>query len=293
MTMPASPPVLIVGDSGSTKTVWRIVSQGETPEERRQGGFNPNYFSFEGFAEEVRRAFSEPEWAELRGELYFYCSGCGVGEMREAVEELLQELFPRMRVEVQHDLMGAARATCGDQPGIACILGTGSNSMCYDGVQEVDKVPSLGFILGDEGSGVDLGRRLLRAYFYRELPEDLRQPLQALLPGGREELVERLYHSEGPATFLASFAGFVGEHRRHPFCAQLLEDCFRGFVQSHVLKYEQAASWPVHFVGSVAFHFQEELLQVLREANLTPGKILKEPLDELVRYHRAHRVESL
>jgi len=172
-----------------------------------------------------------------------------------------------------------------DEPGIACILGTGSNSCLYDGEFEVDNVPSLGYLLGDEGSGSYLGRMFVRSYFYREMPADLAAIFEKVHPGGKEEIIEAMYNGPAPNVYLASHAKILSDNREHPFVKELVYEGLNDFVQRHVKKYEGHQTLPINFIGSIAFYFREVLDKVLTDNGMTLGAIIKKPIFNLVKYH--------
>jgi N-acetylglucosamine kinase-like BadF-type ATPase len=203
------------------------------------------------------------------------------------VQKAIEKAFPDAKVKVDHDLMGAAVATCGDKPGIACILGTGSNSCLFDGKKILDNVPSLGFILGDEGSGAHLGRKLLQAYYYREFPADLAEKIRKEYDMDKQTVLNHVYDEPMPSQYVATFARFISDNNEHPFIHELLYAGFKEFLERLVIKYEGSRELPVHFIGSIAQLNQEILQEVMDELGLKPGIILKSPMDGLIKYHSA------
>ncbi|MEO6759185.1 MAG: hypothetical protein ABIO24_07000, partial [Saprospiraceae bacterium] len=200
------------------------------------------------------------------------------------VAAALRAAFPKAHIEVEHDLLGAARATCGHHAGIACILGTGSNSCYYDGVTILDNVPSLGWLLGDEGSGTHLGKSLLRAKFYRELPQDLESAFDVAHPEGQDAIKDLVYE-KGANAYLATFTRFLGDNLPHPFVQNLVAGCLNQFLDRHVMKYNGHQRVPVHFVGSIAHHFQEVLQQSMDDRKLKLGTVVRKPIYPLADYH--------
>ncbi len=281
--------MLVIADSGSTKADWKIVHAGGTHEMVSTIGFNPFFYTSEAIEAELRKSFIHEVNVEKAEEVNFYGAGCSTPELCAIVAKALEKIFPRAIVRVEHDLLAAARATCGNDPGVACILGTGSNSCEYDGVSITDNVDNLAFLLGDEGSGTHLGKKLLRAYFYRELPRDLREAFDQNFPGGKATVLENIYAKEHANVYLASFAKFLSIHSDHFFVKKLVFDSFAEFVDRHVRKYAKHGQYPVHFIGSVAFHFQPILSMVLAERDLKMGVVVKKPIDNLVDYHLKYR----
>ena len=218
-------------------------------------------------------------------EIHYYGAGCWDPSRKAIVRNAFETVFPNAEIFIDHDLLAAARATCGDQPGIACILGTGSNSVLYDGKEEIDNVTNLGFLLGDEGSGSMIGKRLVQAYFYREMPEELHYIMKKECPNGKLDILDKIYEGGVPAAYLATFTKKFNEHRTHPFIWNTIKDCFSEFLRRHVFKYENYRSLPIHFVGSVAFHFKDILEELMNEYGLQLGVVLPRPIEALFDYH--------
>jgi len=277
--------MIIVADSGSTKADWAVVDETGAEQLIVTMGFNPVYHKEELIYEETSKAFDTAVDTEKVRALYYYGTGCWDAEKKSVVAKALQRIFPKAQIQVDHDLLGAARAACGKQPGIACIIGTGSNSCLFDGYAIKDNVTNLGYFIGDEGSGSVLGRELVRTYFYRELPKDLFYEFEQKYPGGKAEILENVYRKPTPNVYLATFTRFLGEHKDHPFIQNLLYRCFEEFIDRHARKYKGHLSLPVSFIGSVAFHFKEILTTVLQERSMIVGEFVRKPIDSLVNFH--------
>lgn len=278
--------MIFIADSGSTKADWTPVVNGKKGEKISTRGFNPNYWKSDEIVAELQKKFIHEADVDNTKKVIFYGSGCWDAKRKKIVSDALEKIFPNAKIEVQHDLLASARATCGKEPGIACILGTGSNSVLFDGKDEVDNVTNLGYLIGDEGSGTHLGRKIIQAYFYREMPADLQPHFEELVPGGKAEILDNLYQKEHPNLYLSRFTRFLNQYYEHPFVKELSKDCFREFVKRHVCKYEGHETLPIHFVGSIAHYFEEALRDVIvDEFGLTMGKIVKAPINNLVAYH--------
>ena len=182
--------------------------------------------------------------------------------------------------------MAACHAVLGHEKGIACILGTGSNACVYDGEKVIDKAVSLGYLVGDEGSGMHIGKEVVRAYFYGFMPEDLRWQFEAKYPLELKEFIQHLYHEEQPSKYLASFAEFAGEHKAYPYIRGLVKGCFKAFAEAFILRFGECRSLKVGFVGSVAYYFSDVLEETLVDYGLTLGNVLKAPAEGLVRYYQ-------
>ncbi len=277
--------MIIVADSGSTKADWAVV----TPEGSHRivvtMGFNPVYHQEALIYEETYKALEDTVETESVKELYYYGTGCWDNEKKSVIAGAMARIFPKAQIQVHHDLLGAARAACGNQAGIACIIGTGSNSCLFDGDQIQDNVTNLGYFIGDEGSGAFLGKELIKAYFYRELPKSLFYEFEQKVPGGKAEILENVYRKPTPNVYLATFTKFLGEHRAHPFIQKLLYRSFEEFIDRHARKYKSHLSLPVSFVGSVAYYFKEFIEAVLQERSMIVGNFVKKPIDSLVDFH--------
>jgi glucosamine kinase len=281
--------MIIIADSGSTKTAW-IYTDGTTHETYITGGANPFFRS---------TADMIAEWRESRvsllrdkvSQIYFYAAGVVNVEKAQVIEKALLELFPEASASVQSDLLAAAHATLGNNAGIACILGTGSNSCLYNGREITAHVPPLGFILGDEGSGAVLGRLLVGDYLKMTMPAELSRLFKDKYPYEYGEILNRVYRQEKPNMFLASLVPFLKENIGHPYCSNLVKKAFDLFITRNVAQYDGYREQDVCFAGSVAYHFQEQLKWVFNERNLRLGEIVKEPLLNLMEYHLKQSIQ--
>jgi glucosamine kinase len=275
--------MILIADSGSTKTHWKLIKPDNITESHYTKGLNP-YFA----GEETFRKVLEDDLPVIKKEihcLYFYGSGCASEQNILLVREHLEKYFVNAQVFVYGDLFGAARALLGKDRGIACILGTGSVSCVYDGDKITDAVPSLGFILGDDAGGVTLGKELLRAYFYRKFPPDVLAAFEENFPVTRDELLTKVYHSPSPNAYLAKYAAFLKKNYTHPFLHDLVSRCFRSFFTDHIIVYHDHQNLPLVFTGSVSSNLKDVLNEVAGEFGLTIHKIMKEPMEGLVDYH--------
>ena len=278
--------MLLVADSGSTKTAWRLVDKNKKIEHYHTEGLNPYFKSHGEIIEEIKTNLVPHFHKETKvSSIYFYGAGCSSKEKCELVKDALSQCFPGTVVTVEHDILGAARATCGNAEGIVSILGTGSNSCHYDGKKIVSVIGGLGYILGDEGSGAHMGKTLLSAYLNHELPEDLQKEFEAVYRLTKEEIDKRVYEMPLANRFLASFSKFIGDHKSHPFFVQMIESCFDMFFVKHVCRYPGYNNKPVHFVGSVAYYYSEVLKKTALKRDIIVGKILPYPVEELTLYH--------
>ncbi len=282
---------MLIADSGSTKTAWMWVEEGMSDRVCQTSGINPILQTKEEITavveEELLPAFRErgKDIASV-DKVFFYGAGCLPSHCL-VVEAILQWCFPEAMIQVHSDLLGAARALCIREEGIACILGTGSNSCLFDGEQIVKNVSPLGFILGDEGSGAVLGRSLVGDLLKGCLPSALKEEFLCTYHLTPEEIIAGVYRRPMPSRFLASFAPFLNTHRTHPGVHRLLVDNFRSFFQRNVAAYERH-DLPVHFVGSIASVFSNELREAARQESFVLGHIERSPLRRMAEYHRVH-----
>ena len=281
--------MILIADSGSTKTSWRLSKTADDVAKAYTIGYNPDYYTAENMTESMRKELLPQLFVDTEevAQIFFYGAGCSRPDNIAKVKSALVAHFPAADIFVDHDLLGAARALCHRSPGIACILGTGSNSCLYDGFSVVDNVTSLGFTIGDEGSGGYMGKQLLKAYFYRELPDELNTAFEERYEFSKGDILNNIYQKPLPNRFVAQFSAFCGEHRRHPFMKKLINHALSEFLDRHVKKYRPETPVNVHFLGSIAFYFGEFLEPLVLERGLTMGRIIQEPVDELVAFHYA------
>ena len=277
--------MILIADSGATKTDWCLLSESGAETIFKTQGISPHYQTSEAIAGTVRTELL-PQLKELvPTEIFFYGTGCSSDKSKEIVVQGLRAVFPNTRIEVDHDLIAAARALCGREEGIACILGTGSNSCHFKDGKIAHNVPNLGFILGDEGSGGYLGKRLIQAFLNLELPAELHEKFKATYNLTHEEIIHTVYTKPFPNRYLATFAKFLGENREHPFVAKLIHTGINDFFIKNITRYQDHQKLPVHFLGSIAYHFNAELKEIAASHNVTIGRIIKTPMEGLIQYH--------
>ena len=273
----------LIIDAGSTKMEWILLDGNVVKQRFYTEGFNPNYSPVQDLVE-ICRGASLPN-----GNIHFihyYGTGCGNEQNCQAIKEVFQNQFPDADIYVTHDLMAACHAVLGHEKGIACILGTGSNSCLYDGENIIEKAVSLGYLVGDEGSGMHIGREVARAYFYGFMPEDLRMKFDVEYHLELKDFIQQLYHEGQPSKYLATFARFAGEHQNVSFIHDLVKGCFKAFVEAFVLRFEGCKMMKISFVGSVAYYFQDVLKECLAEYGLPMGEVMQAPAEGLIRYYQ-------
>ena len=278
-------PSLLLAESGSTKTDWRLLKAGKVIAQYKTGGINP-YLQSEAdlktlLATELPADLTLPK----SGSIAFYGAGLSAPEKQAALSSILSAHFGIKAVEVGSDMLGAARGLCGSEKGVVCILGTGSNSCYYDGNAIADQHASLGYIAGDEGSGNYLGKRVLQYYAYKTFDETLMAYFEAEWGSDLPNILSNLYQKPFPNRYLAGFVKLLIDNRGHYMVENILEDVFTEFLRIHIFKYRQSWQGPVHFAGSVAAQFRDVLSEVCEYAEVEVGEVIAHPIDALVKYH--------
>ncbi|MFY0627251.1 MAG: N-acetylglucosamine kinase [Reichenbachiella sp.] len=277
--------MILVADSGSTKTEWRIIDQNGEITQIRSEGVNPNYLPHDQIQVIISNGLGENLKKPI-DQIYFYGSGCGSEINQNIIRDIFNELYPNAVTQVGHDLLAAARALCGREPGIACILGTGSNSCLFDGREIIHNVQSLGYLLGDEGSGSWLGKKLLLAYFHGNLPEKIKRNFENRFAKEGVGIIQELYAAEVPVRYLAQFSKFIFQNIKDPFLYRLVYDAFLEFVNINIAPYKGYQELPISFTGSVAFYFGNILRQVGIDQGLHFKHIVEGPIAGLTLYHK-------
>jgi len=277
--------MIIIADSGSSKIDWRLLDGNGTIRQASSAGFNPYYQPLDHLKTSIRESLVPIVTGNV-AKVFFYGTGVSSERNQDLVRSAFLEFFPGATVDIEWDLLAAARALCGQERGIACILGTGSNSCLYDGKVITEQVANLGWILADEGSGTSLGKTLLVDYLRKKMPENLSRQFQQRFPFTREEFLEKIYQQERPSTFLATFSKFIFQHLKEPYCYQLAYNGFSDFYEHNVMQYPNYQDLKVHFVGSIAFYFSDLLRQVANDKGITVKNILETPIAGLTLYHQ-------
>lgn len=276
----------LIADSGSTKTDWKLIGDSGETKDIQTSGMNPFFRTEEDIYQELYQVVL-PESGNRVQEIYFYGAGVTSAGKGQIVQKALNRIYPAALVETHSDMLGAARALFGIKPGIACILGTGSNTCLYDGNKIVAGVSPLGFILGDEGSGAVMGRKLLGDYFKEVMPAYLREAFNKQFSISREEALNRVYRDEKPNQFLAQFVPFLLQHKNAEYCREFVHQNFVEFFERNVAKLPEYGSYRIGFCGSIAFYFEQILKNVAGEYGYFNIQVLKNPIDGLERYYTA------
>lgn len=270
--------MILIADSGSTKTDWSCIQADGKVDQLTTIGLNPNFTEEETIFKIIE---SLPYHSNAVKTIYFYGSGCGSENNIKTLQDAFLYNFPNAETAVMTDLIGAARACLGNTKGVVAILGTGSNSGVYDGHTIYISNPSLGHLLGDYGGGVDIGKQLLRDYFYKKMPPEIRAEMHMT----KEHLIHKLYHSSGANTFIASQTGIIFKHAQTPYIRTLVRNTFDRFIEEEIMNYRGVKELSINFVGSIAFLFQDILGESLEAHGMRMGVIIQKPIDRLTDYH--------
>jgi len=275
---------ILIADSGSTKCEWCLLEKGKK-KKILTSAISP-YFVTPAEMIEILSAKLLPKIGQtVVKSVFFYGTGLRDQSNAKNMKGVLKKLFPKSSIEVNNDLLGIARATCGHKKGIACILGTGSNSCYYNGKKIEKNSPGLGYVLGDEGSGAYLGKKVIQYYLYKTFDEDLTARFEKRFNETHDSILHNVYKMPLPNRYLASFALFLAENRGHFMIENIIEDGLNDFFFTHLYKYKESWSLPIHFVGSVGFGFKDVLKDLCDSYELELGKVLKTPMQGLIAYH--------
>lgn len=278
--------MILIADSGSTKTDWCMVENGHTLQQIKTKGTNPFFQSETEIREEIGTGLIPYLPVHHFEEIHFYGAGCAFPDKIENVRRAIAAyLDVEQEIEVSTDMLAAARSLCGHQPGIACIMGTGSNSCYYDGKKIVENISPLGFILGDEGSGATLGKLFVGNVLKNQMPPGLKEKFLERFELTPADIIDRVYRKPFPNRFLASLSPFVAEHISIPEVHEMVLNSFRDFLKRNVMQYDYEHN-KVHFIGSVAHHYKEVLAEAAEEMGIQLGNILKSPMEGLINYHQ-------
>ena len=277
--------MILVADSGSSKTDWLLSAKGQENRAFKSAGLNP-YFLTE---KEIVKILQEqvPDMIDLGSqitEIYFFGAGCSSPDRHEIVSNAISSLIPTAYISVDSDLLASAYATCGHEKGICCVLGTGSNISFFDGEDIHDGQHGLGYALGDEGSGTWFGKALITDHLYGVMPEDINDKFKSLYKLTKEDVIINVYQKARANSYLASFSKFLSEIRETDYAQSLLQRGFQEFVDTNVKSYAQFNKFKCHFVGSIAYVFATELKAVCEQNDVHVGKIIRQPINDLMEF---------
>jgi glucosamine kinase len=277
--------MLLIADSGSTKTDWRLVDEdGNTVAKTKTEGLNPFFVSVSRIVSTVEDRVL-PVIRDVE-KVFFYGAGCGLPEKAGEVKEALARIPAKFAPEVSGDILGSARSLLQNQEGMACILGTGSNSCYYDGREITNIMPSLGFMFSDWGSGTVMSKDLIALILREKLPGELMLDFKNTYQLGRGEILDHIYNQPLPNRFLASFTPFLLKYSEEPACRDIIHRNFRNFFEYYVLQYPgRNQRVQVSFTGSIAYNFRKYLYEVAGSMDIAIDKIVQHPMEGLVQYH--------
>ncbi len=278
------PSYKLIADSGATKTEWCLLG-GSRKKTIITEGISPYFFNSAQIAEVIQSKVLPGLKNAIPETIHFYGTGCADAANNKLVEKGIQKAFPKAKISVESDLMAAARALCGHEKGVACILGTGSNSCVFNGKKIIKNNPAPGFILGDEGGGSYLGKKVVQYFIYSTFDEDLMHKFKLKFKTDYREILQHVYKEAWPNRYLASFTSFLSENRGHFMIENILEDGLSDFFFTHLYKYNETWTLPIHFCGSISWHFRDVIKELCASFELQLGKIIKDPMGELIKYH--------
>lgn len=275
---------ILIADSGGTKCEWRIVS-GEKKKKFITEGLSPYFFTSEQISEVIAKKVMPKIKTDTPDFVFFYGTGLGNKDNLFLIKKILKKHFNSSSIHADTDILGAARALSGNEKGNVCILGTGSNCCFYNGNKITKSFPGLGYVLGDEGSGAYMGRKVIQHYLYDIFDADLKAAFDATFALTKQNILDHVYKQEKPNHFLARFAQFLLNHRGHFLIENIIEDSLNDFFLMHLNRLKESRMYPVHFTGSVSFFFRDKVQEMCNNYGLQPGKIIQKPMDGLVSFH--------
>lgn len=276
--------MILVADSGSTKTIWKCTDGAGKVKTVHTAGINPYYNNQDEVTKEISEAGIQLSAMHIE-EIYFYGAGCSTDRQKGIVSEALAMQFDSEVISINTDLLGAARALFQKDSGIVCILGTGSGSCIYDGENILKSIPSLGFILGDEGSGAFLGKQFIRDFLREDMPEDLLKIMNEEIGIDKEEVLKHVNQDALPSKYLAQFSKYIHEYLDHKYMHDLVYNSFDNFIQEYVIRYDDFRKYKIGFIGSISVIYEKILKEVLDNYQLESGKIEANPIEGLIEYH--------
>lgn len=276
---------ILIADSGATKATWCLLG-GSKKKIIKTQGISPYYVDTQQIVAILEKELLPKLKKASIGTIHFYGTGCSNPKNINIVKAALKKAIPSAKkINIDHDLMAAAKALCGDAKGVACILGTGSNSCVYSGKKITKNNPAPGFILGDEGSGAYLGKKVLQYHIYNTFDEELQHKFKLKYNTTYPEILDNVYRKPFPSRYIASFTTFLSENRGHYMIENIIEDGLSDFFFSHLYKYTETWTTPINFTGSIAWHFRDVVKELCDSFELQLGKIIKTPMDGLIIYH--------
>lgn len=277
--------MILIADSGSTNTDWVLIKKDKIISSFVTSGFNPYFMKSEEIYIELKQKFPANLKISEINKIFFYGSGCSAEEMKKIIYKGLRQMFINSEIEINHDLLGAARALFMNDSGITVILGTGASSCFYDGSIITERVPSLGYILGDEGGGDYLGKLFITDFLYGRLPENVHQTFLKKFRLNNNQIMHKIYKEAYPNRFLASFCEFISEQSKDSSINDMIIKSFTDLFVNNITKYENYKKYSIKITGSVGYYFKNQLLEVAKSFNANIDLIECSPINRLVQYH--------
>ncbi len=277
--------MILIADSGSTKTDWVVAEGNDVLQAFKTVGINPYFVQTEEAKDILQEAFVGQINKKDIHAVHFYGAGCSSTQKQQVIQKALQDIFPHIATDVNHDMLGAARALFGNSTGIACILGTGSNSCVYDGHQITESLFSFGYMFGDEGSGAHLGKTYIADHLKEKAPQEIMNAFVDKYDLSREMILTNIYKKSNPNRFLASFTHFLREQLHHPYVYHLVQTCFEAFFEEQLCRFSEYQKYRLGCIGSVAYHFREVFEKAVEKYGMQTAQMMASPMEGLVRYH--------
>ncbi len=277
--------MILLADSGSTKTDWVIIDKSQIIKNITTQGFNPFFFTHEEITKEVKNRFSEDKTNELIEEIYFYGAGCSSDAMKEIIINGLQPVFRNAQIKVKSDLLGTARAMFFNEPGIAVILGTGASSGFYNGTYISKAIKSLGYVFGDEGGGDHIGKLFITRFLTDSLSKDIQEKFVHRFNLDKDQILQKVYREPFPNNYLASFCEFVAENKSSKEVNDIVEQSFNALFEKYINRYPDYKSYKIRVTGSIGHIFDNELKRIADQHGCKIDMILQKPILKLIDYH--------
>ena len=277
--------MILVADSGSSKTDWLLAIPQQEAKQFRTAGLNPYFLSEKEIIKVIQDQGRDLiAYAPDITEIYFFGAGCSSPDRHEIISNALTQFFPKAYISVDSDLLGSAYATCGQDKGLCCVLGTGSNISYFDGEDIFEGQHGLGYVLGDEGSGTWFGKILVTDFLYGNMPADIHQKFEAAYHLDRETVIKNVYQKSGGNSYLASFAKFLSDIRETDYAQNILNNGLVEFIETNIKSYPHYNKYKCNFVGSIAYVFSDELNALCKASGVRTGKIIKQPIHDLMEF---------
>jgi N-acetylglucosamine kinase-like BadF-type ATPase len=278
----------IIADSGATKCEWTLVL-GNQKKTIKTIGISPYFLTTSQIVDTITKGFHKKIDTTKIDAVYFYGTGLSNPLNVASIKNALKKVFPKAMLDIQTDLVAVARATCQNNKGVACILGTGSNTGFYNGKKIIKNSPGLGYVLGDEGSGAYLGKKVLQYYLYKTFDEELMHSFESKYQINKDQILDAIYKQPLPNRYMASFAKFLADHRGHYMIENIIEDGINDFFFAHLNKLNESWLHPIHFAGTIAYVFRDVIKQLAAANELEIGSIVKSPMEGLIAFHKKEK----